>query len=372
MRATRALIHLDNFRHNLGIIRGLCPDSKICLAVKANAYGHGAVVMARAAVENGVHALGVATVDEAAELRNAGIVAPIILYGIAAWDELPTAISRGVELFCTDHEQMDAIGAAARLVGKRARIHLKVDTGMGRIGCDPSGSRELAKASLGLSVDLVGICTHFPVSENPDPSYTDGQIGRFKAIVDEIRADGIDPGLVHAANSGGLGLFAEARMDMVRPGIMAYGYAPGDEGFGHLDLRPVMELRSAVSFIKAVETGTPISYGHRYQTPGPSWIATVPVGYADGLPRVASGRIGFRIPPLGDNYPQVGTICMDQCMVNLGPSGGEPPVARWDEVVIFGPQPGAETAATIARAAGTIPYEITCGISLRVPRVYIG
>ncbi len=389
MRSTRAIIHLDHFRHNLGIIQALCPSSRLCLAVKADAYGHGAVPIARTAIECGVQALGVATVGEGLALRQAGIMAPILLYGIADTAEMVEAISSEIELFCADHEHLQTVISAAKTAGRRARIHLKVDTGMGRIGCPPNEARQLARASQNPLIGLHGICTHLPLSEDPDSSFTRQQIERFNALVDEIRADGIDPGLVHSANSGGLGLFPEARLDMVRPGIMAYGYPPGPDGFGHLDLRPVMELRSAISFIKPVAAGTALSYGLRYRTSEASWIGTVPLGYADGLPRLASGKLHFtEIPGSGPTiqtatsdqpprgFPQVGTICMDQCLVNLGPvNPAQPdmvPTGRWSEVVIFGPPPARETAATIAASIGTIPYEITCGISARVPRVYVG
>lgn len=377
MRKTQAIIHIGNLRHNLGIIQNLCPNSKLCLSVKADAYGHGAVPIARAALEEGVSALGVATTEEALELREAGIGSAIILYGIATNEELEILIEHRVELFCTDAELMATMANIAEKQNRQATIHLKVDTGMGRIGCPPNQTLDLVRlaktSQLSPWIRLVGICTHLPLSEDSDTDFTQGQISRFAALIDQIRAAGFDPGLVHAANSGGIALHPQSHFDMVRPGIMAYGYPPAESGLANLGLKPVMELRSAISFIKRVTPGTPVSYGHRWTSETDTWIGTLAIGYADGLHRLSSGK--FSVISASAKHPQprylqVGTICMDQSMINLGPAAEDCPMKRWDDIVVFGPQPGAETAQTLAAAAGTIPYEICCNISKRVPRVY--
>ena len=377
MRKTRAIIHLDHLIHNLKTIATLCPNSRICLAVKADAYGHGALRIAQSALQAGVYALGVATADEALELRAGGIQSPILLFGIAAPDELPDLIRADIELFCTDQAFMADIAKCASNLGQTAAIHLKIDTGMGRIGCQPSAALDLARlasADFRNSLRLAGVCTHLPRSEESDKSYTKRQIAEFAQIVGDMRKAGIKPGLVHAANSGGICLHSGSHFDMVRPGIMAYGYPPGEAGFEQIDLKPVMELRSTISFVKRVPAGTGLSYGHRYSTTDDSWIATVPIGYGDGLPRAASGKLNFQVLDAQGNptiiAQQVGTICMDQCLVRLGPGSQPCPAKRWDEVVVFGPKPCPESAQSLAKTVGSIPYEICCGINKRVPRTY--
>ena len=372
MRATKAIIHLDNFRFNLDLARkkaGL--DKLICAPVKADAYGHGAIPVAWAALEGGARFLAVATVEEGGELRRAGIEAPILLLSQALPEELTTAASLGLSPFVSDREAIGLTARAAAVEGKVLAVHLKIDSGMGRMGCSPEEAADLARHILEhKNLVLEGTATHLAVSDSPRPediAYTRGQLARFRAAVSSIKDAGIDPGIVHAANSGALVFHDDACFDMIRPGIFLYGYSPaeGTDLAGKLPVRPVMELRSALVFLRRVKKGESLSYGRTWIAPEDTVAGILPVGYADGLPRLLSNK--HRIMIRAKAYPLAGRICMDQCLVDLGPGTS---IARWEEAVIFGP--GAETAAGMACALGTIPYEITCGISKRVPRVYTG
>ncbi|MCL2382142.1 MAG: alanine racemase [Treponema sp.] len=367
MRATRAILHIDNFRENILAARKRAgPHPKICVPVKADAYGHGAVAMSRYALEAGAEYLAVADACEGAELRSAGIAAPVLLFSQALPEELPDIVLKELIPMVSDGEFVEEAARAAELAKKRLVVHLKVDTGMGRLGCRPQDAPELAAKILGYKwLSLGGVATHLSVSDSLEPgdiAYTKGQLHQFREAVDSIRKAGIEPGIVHAANSGALALHEDSFFDMVRPGIFLYGYSPNQE---RLPAQPVMELRSAVAFIKKARKGEAISYGRTWIAPEDTFIATIPAGYADGIPRPLSNNFSIRIR--GRAYPVAGRICMDQCMVNLGPATE---VERWDEATIFGP--GFTTAAGIAEQLNTIPYDILCRISKRVPRVYVG
>jgi alanine racemase len=362
-------------RRNIAFVRSLIGDRKILAPVKADAYGHGAVVIARAALEAGVSHLGVARVSEAVELRANGIHAPILLLSIPAPGEIEAVVEHDIICLVSDISLTDMIHACATKNQKPVSVHIKIDSGMGRIGISPEDAPEFARfISQKKFLRLDGVCTHLSVSDSDVPSnieYTKRQITRFTEAVDMIKRAGINPGIVHAAASGGTLLYPESYFDMARPGIMLYGYAPSNEVAEKADVRPVMELVTKVSFLKKIKKGEAVSYGRKWTAPEDTTVATLPMGYADGLPRTASGKLFFTIN--GRRYPQIGTICMDQCMVDLGPDTS---VRLWDDVTIFGgthdagPETAPLTAASIADITGTIPYEILCGIGKRVPRVY--
>ncbi len=365
MRATRAVIHLDHLRRNIRELKAwLGPQVKICMAVKADAYGHGAVPVAKAAREQGVDCLGIATVQEGEELRRAGLDCPLLLLGLPLPEELQALVSHGLTPLVASAEMLRGLQEAARSQGRRVGVHLKIDTGMGRIGCRP---RELEGVLAALDecpgLTLAGVCTHFPVSDGADRGFTLRQIEIFKNCVEEIRGRGINPGLVHAANSGAIIGCPEAWFDMVRPGIMLYGYYPSDEQDRPLALTPVMELRTKVIFLKRVTRGTRLSYGLTYSAPEDTLIGTLPVGYADGYSRLLSNRGEVTIR--GRRYPIAGRVCMDQCLVDLGPDAR---VELYEDVLLFGP--AGPDAKEIGRLIGTIPYEVTCLVGKRVPRVY--
>ena len=380
VRATRAVIRLDNLRHNLDRIgdrlngrSGERPGGsvrarpRICLAVKANAYGHGIVEVGRTAAGAGVECLAVATTDEAVELREAGLLLPILLYGLPVPDEIGVLVANDVTPLVGDADLIDLLAREAATQRRSVTVHLKIDTGMGRIGCSPDDAVDLARriSSAG-SLRLAGVSTHFAAADSADPAFTETQCDRFEAAVGAIRTAGIDPGLVHAANSAGILSHPRSWYDMVRPGIMAYGYYPSPEVNRSIDLRIVMELRSRLVYVKRLRAGDPVSYGMTWRAPRDTWLGTIPVGYGDGYFRALSGRSKVLIR--GESYPLVGRVCMDQVMVDLG---DRLRVERYDDVVLFGGVPGAETAETLAAACGTIPYEITCAVSKRVPRIYV-
>lgn len=374
MRATRALIHTENLNHNINSIRKLIkPGVMQCLAVKADGYGHGAAGISRAAIDFGVDYLAVAAVSEAEDLRSSGITAPIIVLSPVLPEEVEELIELNLDTVISTEEEI--IRLQAVLKRRIVNIHLKIDTGMGRIGCRTDNALRLAEmVSETKGMRLAGVCTHFPASDSCDQSdieYTKMQIDVFSKIIDDIRAAGIDPGIVHAANSGAILNYPEANFNMVRPGILAYGYLPGGSAglikplSGTLMPRPVMSFESRLMHIKKVPAGTYISYGRRYMTDKETWIGTIPAGYADGYSRSLTNKAAVLIN--GVQYPIAGTVCMDQLMVDLGP---ELKTELYDRAVLFGSEAGAATAADLTLISGTIPYELLCGISKRVPRIF--
>ncbi len=372
LRATRALIHLKNLRYNLDKIRGLIgPDRKICLAVKADAYGHGAVAVSRAALARGVNTLAVSNVDEGRELRESGITAPIILMGYPVEEELPDLLKFRLEPFVGDEEFLRRIDQAVRKKGHRPLdIHIAVDTGMGRIGCPPENAPSLALRADALEgVRIAGLCTHFPVSDSEeadDKDFTRQQILSLSQIRKEILSMNINPGLIHAANSGGILQHEPSHLDMVRLGISAYGYVPDSWLSKNYKLKPVMELKTRISFLKTVPAGTSISYGRTWAPEHPTVVATLPVGYGDGYSRLLSGKA--EVLYKGKRYPVAGRICMDQMMVDMGP---DTDARVGDEITLFGPDPAGPDAEELAGKIGTIPYEISCAVNKRVPRTTI-
>ena len=371
MRATKAIIHLDNLKHNITQIKQtLAPDTKICLPVKADAYGHGAIRTAIAAIRAGVSYLAVASVQEGIELREAGIVAPIISLSLPILEEIASIIDYKLEPLVIDEEFINELNRAANAQNKTVAVHLKIDTGMSRIGCKPSEAVKLATQIVrAKNLRLQGVATHFAVADSDsesDRAFTKGQLERFSDAVEAIRQTGIHIPLVHAANSGAVQMMPEAQFDMVRPGLLAYGYLPIQGTATAIDVKPVMELVTQVVLIKQIRAGTCVSYGRNWTAPQDTYIATLPIGYADGLRRALSP--GLKVCIGNEFFPIIGRICMDQCMVDLG---AHPWVQRWDEVCIFGPNPQDNSAQTLADIAGTIPYEITCGIHKRVPRVFV-
>ncbi len=366
------MIHLDRLKANIESIRTKIGSRvAICVPIKADGYGHGAVRVAVAAIRSGAACLAVASVQEGIELRESGIVAPILLLSLPVLEELPAVAEHRLTLLVPDKEFAKEAAAAAQHQDEILRVHIKVDTGMGRIGCSPGDTPELAKYIVSCkSLCYAGTASHLSAadSDNPDDiAYTKKQISLFKDAVSGIKAAGIDPGIVHMANSGGVVLHEDSYFDMVRPGLLVYGYPPIESIADMVPVNPVMELITNIVFIKKVKKGDFISYGRIWQAPEDTTIATLPVGYADGLPRALSGD--FSVCINGTMYPVVGRICMDQCMVDLGKN---PPVNRWDQVSLFGGLDGSLDAAGVAKKLDTIPYEITCNINKRVPRVYLG
>ncbi|MBO4507777.1 MAG: alanine racemase [Spirochaetaceae bacterium] len=379
MRATKANIYLDNLRDNISCIKSfLGKNTKMCVAVKADGYGHGAVRVAVASIKAGASFLAVASVQEGIELREAGIVAPILSLSLPLKEEIPLLLVHSITPLVFDEEFIISVNSVAENMHRKIPVHLKIDTGMGRVGCKPENASRLAHLIDSLPwLYLEGCCTHFAASESPveeDVAYTKHQIKVFNDAIADIRAAGIDPGIIHCANTGAIFLYPEAHFDMVRPGIAIYGYFP-EPGLGEyltkkenrkIELKPVMELCTQVVAIKHFKKGESISYNRTWVAEEDCDIGVLPVGYADGLMRRFSP--GLNVVINGKKYPVVGRICMDQCMICLGNNHD---VHRWDKVVIFGPGEDCLNAEDLAESAGTISYEILCAINKRVPRVYI-
>ena len=373
MRATKAIIHLDRVRDNIKTVREhLGGETRLCMPVKADAYGHGALRVAEEALRCGVEYLAVATVDEGLELRGAGISAPVLLFSQPLREELEEAARAELIPFIADRDAAAFFAEAVRKAAgakRKGKVFLKIDSGMGRMGCGPEEAAELAAFIAGLpELEYAGTATHLAVSDSAETDaveYTRLQLSRFNGALEQIRGRGISPGIVTAANTGATVSHREGWYDMARPGILLYGYPP-DGVEPRLAMRPVMELESAVVIIKRIGRGMSVSYGRTWTAERDTTIGILPLGYGDGLPRRLSGNLSVVI---GERtYPVVGRICMDQCMVDLGP---DPEVERFAVASVFGGEKeGSLDAAELARRTGTIPYEITCGIAKRVPRIY--
>jgi len=368
-RPTRALIDLEAFVHNVRLaVRLAGPDRRVLAVVKADAYGHGAVRAAQAALAAGAAKLGVATPGEVRSLRAAGIAAPVLLLSEVSPDRAAEMTRLGCSLTLYTLAYAEALEREARHVGRRVSVHLKVDTGMGRIGISPADALPfVARLRDFPHLVLEGIMTHPSEAERRDSPVTAGQLATFQALCGAVEAIAGPVRWRHIANSALL-LLGDPAGNLVRPGIMLYGAAPAPDFPGAGDLRPVMCLATAVAFLKRVPAGTPLSYGGTFTTRRESLIATLPVGYADGYRRAFSNRAEVLVR--GRRAPVVGTVCMDLCLADVT---GIPGVVVGDEVVLLGSQGGERvTADELASHAGTISYEIFCGIGPRVPRVYSG
>jgi len=367
---THARIHLGNIRANLeGIRKAVGPKRKLLIAVKANAYGHGAVDVSRMAEACGIDWLGVATVPEGLQLREAGIRLPILKFSPTFPEEMGAALAQGITLAVCSQENAEALEAEARTKGLQAVAHLKVDTGMGRVGVSVEEAPALAAfiERQCSNIRLQGIFTHLPVSDEADPAFTQAQVARFKTTVDAVEAAmGRKLDLVHCANSGAVLGHEPAWMDMVRPGIMIYGFYPDSGTPRSIPLQPGLSFLTRISFLKKVAAGTSIGYGRTWIAPEDTWIATIPAGYADGFNRLFSNR--GRVLIQGQSFPIVGRVCMDQSMVNLGPATA---FQVGEEVTLIGRS--GDLAITVdewAQKLGTITYEVTCQLNARVARIH--
>ncbi|HXF57007.1 MAG TPA: alanine racemase [Actinomycetota bacterium] len=360
-----AVVDLDAVRHNVRLLR---PErAELMAVVKADGYGHGAVPVARAALEAGASWLGVALVEEAVALREAGIRAPVLLLSECSPGAEREAVEAGLTPTLYTAEGLRRLGAAARAAGRPVAVHVKLDTGMHRVGLPPEEAVAFCARVKEAGLELEGLWTHFALADEPEDPFTAEQLKRFLEAADRVASALGRPRYLHAANSAAVLAHPEAHLDLVRVGIAMYGLPPGPALAGRADLRPAMSLRTRVAMVKRVAAGEGISYGLRYRLARESTIATLPVGYADGYSRLLSSRGQVLIR--GRRYPVAGTVCMDQVMVDCG----DDPVEPGDEAVLFGRQ-GEEqvTADEVAGWMGTISYEVLCGVSARVPRRYLG
>ena len=371
-RAVWAQIDLDAAAHNMRqICKHVGPDVKIAAVVKANAYGHGSVELAKTFAENGADCFAVSSLDEAVELRRyAHIDKEIFILGHTDARRTEELLTYDIEPAVFNLKNAEFFSQEAQRLGKTLRVHIAVDTGMSRVGFQVnefSVSEIKAIAALP-NIEIRGMFTHFAVSDIKDKTFTREQYGHFRWMCKRMEEEGIHIALRHCCNSAAALELPEYYCDMVRPGIIMYGCEPSpDVDIKPYDLRPVMSLRCCIAHVKLIDAGATVSYGRHYTAPSRRKIATLPVGYADGYSRILSGKVDVLYH--GHRVPQVGAICMDQCMIDVS---GEANVHAGDEVVLFGRQ-GASfiPIEEIAAACGTINYEIMCNISRRVPRVYM-
>ncbi|MCX4586419.1 alanine racemase [Streptomyces sp. NBC_01481] len=370
----RAEIDLAALRANVRALRARAPRAALMAVVKSDAYGHGIVPCAKAALEAGATWLGTATPHEALTLRAAGIQARVMCWLWTPGGPWREAIEADLDMSVSGLWALREVTAAAREAGRPARIHLKCDTGLGRNGCQPADWPELVAAALAAeaegTVEVTGLWSHLACADEPGHPSITAQLDLFRDLVAYAEKAGITPEVRHIANSPATLTLPETHFDLVRTGIAIYGVSPSPElgtpaDFG---LRPVMTLAASVALVKQVPAGHGVSYGHHYVTAEETTLGLVPLGYADGIPRHASGRGPVLV---GGKWRRVaGRVAMDQFVVDLGPDGGA--VAEGTEALLFGPgDRGEPTAEDWAQAAGTIAYEIVTRIGTRVPRVYL-
>ena len=377
-RPTWAEISLDALRHNLQAMREAVPNNcRIMATVKANAYGHGAVEISREAERFGVDYLGVAFLDEALQLRRAGVTLPILVFGFVPVEALELAREYRITISLYREDIRRAAGKLApHADGRKLKAHIKIDSGMGRLGIiGHDEAMAFIESALNTpQLEIEGLFTHYAKADEADKSYTELQYSRFQALADSVRRKGWNIPIMHAANSAAGIDTPEWAGDMVRFGIGMYGLYPSAEvNKQRIALKPVMSLKTRIVMIKTAPEGWGISYGARYVTKQEERLGTLPIGYADGYSRMLSGKASGLIR--GVKLPIRGTICMDQCMIALdSPSidNENQPVEPGEEVVLIGLQgEGRISAEDLAEQLGTINYEVTCMISARVPRVYL-
>ena len=370
-RRTWAEIDLDALAHNMrGIRKITSPSAQVMAVVKADAYGHGYYEVTKTLLENGADRLAVAMLQEGIQLRKSGFTQPILVLGALVEEDIEGYIDYEVtpNVFCV--EQARAVSETAEKKGKTVKIHIKIDTGMTRIGFvateDNEGiADEIAEIAKMPNIEIEGMFSHFATSDETDGAYTRMQYARFMDVVKKLEERSVTIPVKHICNSAGIMMYPEMHLDMVRPGIILYGLYPSDEvDKGRLDLRPVMSLKSKVTLVKEVEEGRGVSYGKEYITSKPTKIATVPIGYADGYLRRLKDKAKMMVN--GETVPVIGRICMDQCMIDVTNVNT---IKRGDEVTIF-----SDTGITmddVAAWSETINYEIACEIGKRIPRIYI-
>ena len=376
LKRTWAEVSLDNLEHNYRAIKHLIPEGCRCLGVmKADAYGHGAVPLSHALCELGAEYLAVSNLEEAIQLRRGGVRAPMLILGYTPASFADTMVFMDITQEVHSLEYAKELDTALAGTNYILNVHLKLDTGMTRIGFFAYDHERTLPELLevcGLPhLHVEGVFTHFCVADSKAPedeAFTRTQYARFTAMLDALAAHGIRPEMRHCASSGATILYPEFALDMVRPGIATYGHAPSEDAEGILDLRPLMTVRTTVAQLREIPAGTSISYGRTYTAERDMRVAVLPIGYADGLLRGLSGKVSFRIR--GRMARSVGRICMDMCMVDVSEIPG---IRVGDEAALF----GYDTDGTllpcerIAQQAGTISYEILCGISKRIPRIYM-
>jgi len=368
-RPAWAEIDLDAIRHNVGSVRArLTGGAGVMAVVKANGYGHGDVRVARAALGAGASGLGVILVDEGVRLREEGIDAPVLLLHEAPAERVDEAIANDLTPTVFTEQGIAVAGEAAERAGRDVNVHLKIDTGLNRLGALPERLDEIVTA-LGKEprLHVEAVFTHFAFADEPGNPFIDTQLERFAGACERLARRGLHPPVRHVANSAAALTRPDAHFDLVRLGIAMYGLSPGPDCDEEMTYEPAMSLKALAARVERIAAGEAISYGHRYRLKRESTIVSIPLGYADGWPRALGGNAEALIG--GRRYPAVGTVCMDSFMVDLGDDTCE----VGDEVVLIGEQGDERIGADdLARALGTINYEVVTRIGSRVPRVYRG
>lgn len=366
---TWAEIDLNLLRQNYENVKKILkPETKLMASVKANAYGHGYQECCKTLLECGVYAFATATLDEAKQVREICPDTPILILSAIDGEEMAETLEYDVMPTVIDTERCAVLSEAAVKAGKTAKIHIKIDTGMSRIGFLADREDTITKIieiSKMPNIEIDGIFSHLACADEADKTYTLMQFGKFMKVIDKLQENGIEIPLKHIANSPGIMLYPEMHLDMVRTGMLFYGYYPSDAADkDRVLLKPIMTLKSRITCIKEVEAGMGVSYGKEYITKDKTRIATVPIGYADGYLRQLKNKAKMEIG--GRLFNVIGRICMDQCMLDIT---GADDIKVGDEVIVFG---GQITMPDVAEMAGTISQEIMCAVSGRVPRIYKG
>ena len=367
-RTTWAEIDLKAIHDNLQKIKQAAAPARVMAVVKANAYGHGVHEITRACLQEGVDNLGVASLDEAMAIRRDGAAVPILILGPWGAQDAQTAVEWSFHMTVFNSRLARALSDAAIKSSKSAHVHIKIDTGMGRLGFPPDEETigEIINISRLPGIKLEGIFTHFASADSTDKNSSLKQLRIFNELTAELEERGINIPLKHCSNSAGLINLPEARFNMIRAGIILYGLYPSPDVSRALQVTPAMTLKSRISFLKQLKAGTAVSYGGTWQCERDTMVATVPIGYADGYSRLLSNR-AFGVVR-GQRVPLIGTVCMDQCMFDVTDAAE---IREGDEIILFGKPEDLVTADELAEIEGTINYEVVCAVGSRVPRIYI-
>ncbi|MDR5585885.1 MULTISPECIES: alanine racemase [Clostridium] len=370
MRPVWAEIDLDAIAYNMKNIKSLAQDKNVIAVVKADCYGHGALDVVPILLENGASRLAVAVLTEAIELRNNNVIAPIMILGYTPEYLFEEVVNYDIEQTVYDLEYAKKLSHVAIKFNKKAKVHIAIDTGMGRIGFIPNKKAiEDVKEIYNLKgLDVIGIFTHFSTSDETDKEYTNEQFNKFTSFVDKLSMVGVEIPIKHVSNSGAIIDMPKTYLDSIRAGIILYGYYPSDEiNKENINLKPALTLKASLTRIQELDENSYISYGRTFKTKRKSIIATLPIGYADGYSRLLAP--GAKVILNGQFAPVVGRICMDQCMIDVTDISD---VNVGDEVIILGEDSDLKlNADDLAKSMGTINYEILCMLKYRIPRVYM-
>ena len=367
-RPTHLRIDLDALGHNLNIVRQFAGEARVMAVLKADAYGHGLVPVARKLADLGVDFFGVAFLEEGIQLRQAGIEAPVLVLGGLVGYQVKHFLDYHLDITASSLYKVKQISEEARRMDRIARVHLKIDTGMNRIGVRVQNARDfIVEAARMKGLEVVGVFTHFVRAQGPDRELAHRQLEMFREVLELVRRDKVEIPLIHMANSSALLSMPETTFSMVRPGLSLFGYPPGAHLQNQWGLKPALSVNTEIVFFKGIRKGMGVGYMHTWHAPYDGWLATLPVGYGDGYPRILSNRADVLIG--GKRYPAVGNISMDQMMVWLDKDQH----GVGEEVVLLGSQGSERIGAwDLATRAETIAYEILCGWTPRVPRIYEG